>query len=158
MHRIAPVSPICAVLMLLAGALPASAQEMIDGGTPTDVVRIARGYGSAVLESLDNGTPKITGRIDGLGYAVYFLDCEPQGGCGDLNFYTAFSGVQPDAEAINRWNAGKRFGRAYLDSDGDAAVEMDVVLEFGISRANLDANFAVWRLVMNQYARHVGVR
>jgi len=59
-------------------------------------------------------------------------------------------------DVINSWNRDKRFGKAYLDSDGDAVVEMDLNLEHGISSDNLDADISVWSLVVEQYAEHIG--
>lgn len=135
----------------------ARAQAIVDGSDTRPILEIARTYGSAALETLRNGDPNIIGRIDGIGYAVHFLGCENNSNCSSLNFYTAFAGIQPTLEQINSWNSSKRFGRAYLDVDGDAAVEMDVTLEFGVTRANLDASFAIWRLVLTQYMAHIGL-
>lgn len=133
------------------------AQTLIDGSDARAVLELARGYGSAALETLNNGDPNIIGRIDGIGYAVHFLNCTNNSECGSLNFYSAFAGVKPSADHINAWNSSKRYGRAYLDADMDAAIEMDVNLSFGVTSANLDANFALWRLVLTQYVDHVGL-
>lgn len=132
-------------------------QTMVDGSDARAVLDVARAYGSAALETLSNGDPNIIGRIDGIGYAVHFLNCTDNSTCGSLNFYTAFADVKPTLEQINAWNNGKRYGRAYLDSDLDAAVEMDVNLSFGVSRANLDSNFSIWRLVLTQFMDHIGL-
>lgn len=142
------------VLMTSAGL----AQTLtVDGTDARAVLEVARAYGSAALETLPNGDPNIIGRIDGVGYAVHFLNCTANEGCSSLNFYTAFADVKPDLEQVNAWNSTKRYGRAYLDADRDAAIEMDINLEFGISRANLDSSFALWRLVMVQYMAHIGI-
>lgn len=153
MHRIA-IAALGAWLMVSS---PAQAQLEINGSDPRAILELARGYGSAALETLSNGDPNIIGRIDGIGYAVHFVNCTNNSDCGSLNFYTAFAGVKPSLEQINEWNRTKRYGRAYLDSDLDAAIEMDVHLEFGVARANLDANFSIWRLVMTQFMTHVGL-
>lgn len=146
-----------ALLLWLAMTGSGLAQAMIDGSDPRAILEIARGYGSAALETLSNGDPNIIGRIDGIGYAVHFLNCSNGSDCSSLNFYTAFADVKPTPDQINAWNATKRYGRAYLDRDLDAAVEMDVTIEFGVTRANLDANFAIWRLVLTQYMAHIGL-
>lgn len=38
---------------------------------------------------------------------------------------------------MNRWNAEKLFARAYIDSDGDPVLEMDVDLEGGVTIARI---------------------
>lgn len=152
-----PRITISAVLIWLAMISSSWAQAIVDGSDPRIVLEVARGYGSAALETLSNGDPNIIGRIDGIGYAVHFLNCTNNTDCRSLNFYTAFADVKPTAEQINAWNSGKRYGRAYLDSDMDAAVEMDLNLRFGVTRANLDANFSIWRLVLTQYVAHIGL-
>lgn len=146
-----------AALFWLVMSSASFAQSIIDGSDPRAVLELARGYGSAALETLNNGDPNIIGRIDGIGYAVHFLNCTNNSECGSLNFYSAFADVKPSAEQINAWNSSKRYGRAYLDADMDAAIEMDVNLSFGVTSANLDASFALWRLVLTQYVAHVGL-
>jgi hypothetical protein len=50
------------------------------------------------------------------------------------------------------WNREKRFGKAYLDQDGDATVEMNVNLHGGVSLANLEATIDWWRLILDEFA------
>lgn len=40
-------------------------------------------------------------------------------------------------EAMNRWNSKKKFTDAYLDSDGDPSLDMDVDLAGGVTRARI---------------------
>ncbi|OLP84419.1 hypothetical protein AK812_SmicGene34697 [Symbiodinium microadriaticum] len=52
-----------------------------------------------------------------------------------LKFKTGFKKPSGFAKAsailfVNKWNERKNFGRAYLDADGDAALEMDVDLDW----------------------------
>jgi hypothetical protein len=143
-----------AILMLSPGA--AAAQTLIDGSRVTEIVSIARGFGAAALLSQSNGSPKISGSINRMGYAVYFVNCDENHVCGEMNFYAGFLDIKPDVSDINAWNSTKRFGRAYLDGDGDASIEMDINLSGGISRDNLISSFEIWRLVLRQYAEHMG--
>jgi hypothetical protein len=148
------------VLALSALAVPGlaqtSEQSVIDGGDVDTILAVARTYGSAILESQANGDPKISGRIDQVRYAVFFLNCTDSRNCRHLDFYAGLADTRPGLEVINAWNGSKRFGRAHLDSVQDAVVEMDLNLEFGVTRANLDASFAIWRLVLAQFTDHVG--
>ena len=105
--------------LALSIALPAQAQT-VDGSQVDEILNIARGYGSATLEAQTNGDPKISGKIDGVTYQVFFMNCTDNKNCEDLNFYAGFLDNKQTLEAINAWNRDKRFGKAYLDSDLDA--------------------------------------
>ncbi len=55
-------------------------------------------------------------------------------GDGDLQLYYGATGVKVSAEDINEWNRTKRLSRAYLDSDGDVALEADQFANGGLTR------------------------
>lgn len=153
------ISYILATLLMLTTigvTSSANAQRLITGSSIDTIIAVARGYGSAALASQSNGAPKISGSIAGMGYAIYFTGCTKSRNCTELNFYAGFIDVKPTLDKINTWNASKRFGRAYLDADRDASIEMDVNLKEGISRENMAANFEIWRLVLVQFAQFSG--
>ena len=144
---------------LVAMAVPAAAQDLVDGSKVDDIVTLARGYGAAELEDQPGGAPRIAGNIKGVPYYVFFMNCGSDGtACEDLNFYSAFAGVKPTMDALNAWNRDKRFGNAYLDADLDAAIEFDVNLEHGVSRDNLDAAFSLWSVLLGEYTAYVGYK
>ncbi len=142
------------VPVVLGLSAPALA-ENIDGSAIDDIVRIAKGYGEASLETQGNGQPRIAGTVGGVPYQVFFLNCD-SGACEDLNFYAGFGGIKPTMDSMNAWNRDKRFGRAYVDSDLDAVIEYDINLEYGVARDNLNAAFGVWSLVLGEFASYVG--
>jgi hypothetical protein len=144
--------------ILLATAFPAQAQRIVDGSNVDEVVKIARGYGTAELEAQSNGDPQIKGEIKGVTYYVTFMNCKENTSCEDVNFYAGFLDNKQTLEVINAWNRDKRFGRAYLDSDLDAVVDFDVNLEYGVTRDNLDAAFAVWSLILDQFTTYIGYK
>lgn len=144
--------------LALGLAAPAAAQDIVDGASIDEILNIAKGYGSATLETQSSGDPKISGRLNGVPYQLYFYNCVENANCEDINFYAGFLDIKPDLETINTWNRDKRFGKAYLDSDLDAVIEWDVNLEFGVTRENLDANFGVWALVLDQYTTYIGAK
>jgi hypothetical protein len=144
--------------MLLGTVVSAQAQAMIDGAQVDEILNIARGYGSASIESQSNGDPKISGKIEGVTYQVFFMNCTDNTNCEDLNFYAGFLDNKQTLEVINAWNRDKRFGKAYLDSDLDAVIEFDVNLEHGVSRDNLDAAFSLWSLILDQYTTYIGYK
>lgn len=149
--------PILAIMM--AGSASAAEMGMLIDGTDVDtIVDIARNYGSATIESQASGQPKIAARIDGVSYAVYFQNCSAPRLCDDINLYAGFLDSKPTPEQMNDWNATKRFGRAYIDPDGDAALEMDINLKSGVGPDNLSASFAIWRLMLIQFVEYLGIK
>jgi hypothetical protein len=143
---------------LVVACTPAHAQTIVDATNPDEIVNIARGYGSASLETQNNGDPKITGRIEGVTYQVFFMNCTDNANCEDLNFYAGFLDNKQTLDVINAWNRDKRFGKAYLDADLDAVIEFDVNLEHGVTRENLDAAFGLWSLILDQYTTYIGYK
>lgn len=129
--------------------------DLIDGSNADGILAVAQAFGDASLEEQSDGAPKLTGSIGDNGYSVYFLNCNGGSDCEDLNFYAVFLDLDVDADTINTWNLQKRFGKAYLDEDGDAVVEMDLNLVGGVSSGNLNSDFAVWKMVLEQFASHI---
>jgi hypothetical protein len=150
-------SVVAAAVLIVASAAATQAQDLLDGTQVDEILNIARGYGSGNLETQSNGDPKIVGKIDGITYHVFFMNCDDaNANCEDLNFYAGFLDNKQTMEAINAWNRDKRFGKAYLDSDLDAVIEYDLNLEHGVSRQNLDAGFSIWNLILGQFAEYIG--
>lgn len=141
---------------LFTGTTHAQDRAILDGNDVDGIVRIARNYGSATFASQPGGAPKILGRIEGINYSVLFINCDQNNrDCTMINFYTGFLDVKTPVERINAWNSERFFGRAYLDQDQDAVVEMDVNLQFGVTQANLDSSFAMWRLILDQFTTYI---
>ena len=111
------------VVSLLSGP-QVSAQELMDAKKPQAILEIAKGFGSAKLGTDAEGDPLITGRIKGTKYGIYFYGCNSKGEeCDDIQFNAAWSGVKASLEDVNRWNAEKRYGKAYIDSEGDPVIQ-----------------------------------
>lgn len=144
----------------MAGIRPAIAQspDIYGPGDVDALMQAARNYGSATYETQANGNPAIAGRINGIPYYVSFMNCETSSACEDVNFFAGFLDTRPSLDQINSWNQTKRFGRAYIDPDGDAVIEMDVSLTGGVTGANLNAHLANWRLLIIQFTRYIGFR
>jgi len=149
-------SLVLGVLLMWGGA--ASAQTIVDGSNVDEILNLAREHGSADLTKEDNGNPRIAGKIKGVNYHILFLNCTDNRDCEDVQFYAGFLDNKPTLEVINAWNAGRRFGRAYLDQDSDASVEFDVILHYGVTRKNLNDAFLMWALLLDQYTTHIGYK
>lgn len=129
--------------------------KLVDGTNIDGVIEAARQYGSATRASQKNGHPMITGRIEGIPYTVRFRNCPDASTCEDMNLRVGFL-IKPTPEAINIWNRDKRFTKAYLDADNDAILEMDVILQGGVSAENMNEVFSYWRLSLDQFTAHIG--
>ncbi len=124
--------------------------------TIKDIYEIARGWGSAERETSGNGLPMISGRIDGIKYALVLYDCdEATDTCKSAQFTAGFSGANMDMQRINHWNAERRFGKAWLDDDNDPALELNFTLVGGMTRENLDDTFDWWRVVARSYRDYI---
>lgn len=149
-----PILTACAICALTA--LPAAAQGLLTASDVEEIANLARGYGAATVTTDTVGDPMITGRIDGMRYAVLFYGCTAGANCRDIVFAASWG---PDTgatlEAINQWNAETRFGKAYLDDDQSPAIEMTVNLFGGVSPANLDDTIEWWAMVLKQFRDEV---
>ncbi len=145
------------IFIIFAQPSPIYAQGLIDGDDVDKIIFIARQYGSAVLAYQTDGNPKIVGQIDNIPYIIRFRNCADGQVCEDMNFRVGFL-AKPPIDSINKWNKTKRFTRAYLDSEKDAILEMDIVIAGGISPESLDKIFSYWRLSLASFIRHIDVK
>jgi hypothetical protein len=137
----------------LTFACAVNAQSLITASDVDAIANLARGYGSATVQTDDVGDPQILGRIDGIRYTVSFYGCVNGASCTTLQFRAAWTNPgSATLETMNAWNQDKRFGKAYLDYSGDPVIEWDVNLFGGVTAANLDDTFDWWKLVLQSFA------
>lgn len=143
--------------ILLAGAAPASAQNVTADPQKLAAVMQAAGY-QAELSKDTTGDPMIKSAASGSKFVVLFYNCTNHAACSTIQFQTAWEmKSKPSLASINQWNHASRFGRAYIDKDGDPGVMMDVNLDKGgmppaLFRDNLD----VWVAVLGDFKKHIG--
>lgn len=152
--RIAFTSALFAAAMA-CGAAAASGEELLDATDPEEILNIARGFGAARLGTDSVGDPQVTGRIDGNAYTIFFYGCTQGRDCTNLQFSSGWISDDVDLNMINAWNRGTRFAHAYLDEADDPIIEMDVNLDFGVSRANFDDTFRVWATNLANFAAFI---
>lgn len=143
------------LIATLLAPLPAAAETLVDATQPAEVVNIARGWGSAVLETDDAGDPMIRGRIEGTSYIVYFYGCTENANCTNIQLRASWLMDNIALEAMNTWNRERRFGKAYIDSDGNPTIEMTLNLAFGVTARNLDDTFGWWAAILSQFSDHI---
>lgn len=170
LHR--PAGLVTAAALTLALALPAAAQMSTrsgKGGTAPAASATVTGNVAAVAQAMANagyqtertttsdGSPKLDGRIDDWMYSVYFYGCQGDN-CNAIQFAAGFDEDQPmQYDIINQWNMGNRFGRAYLDDEGDPWVEYDINMEGdGVTVTNFNESLAYWDTVLKAFVEHIG--
>lgn len=146
-----------AVAMLGMGiAAPASAQN-VSAKNPASIAEVIKGKGfTTEITKDDGGDPMIKADGNGVKFIVLFYGCTANKDCTTISFYAGWSGSKADANKINEWNSGQRFGRAYIDKEGDPAIEMDVDLDDGgMSKLLFEDNVEFWMSVMSAYSKFI---
>lgn len=145
---------------VLAMAAPAGAETVAAKDPPSVAAALQAAGFQAKLDKDKGGDPMITSGSSGSRFGVYFYNCTDNRDCATVQFhasYDAEAGKAPSLEKINEWNRKQRFGRAYLDSEGDPAVEMDVDLDDGgMSRELFTDNVEFWTTIMAEFEKHIG--
>ena len=98
--------------LMSAAASPVFAEQLVDATKPERLYEIARGFGSAELDKDSQGDPRISGRLDGTKYGIYFYGCVKGADCDDIQFSASWSGPKIWMEKINEWKRAKRLGKA----------------------------------------------
>lgn len=153
-------APILAIAIASLGASPALAQQ-VTAKDPQSVSRalLAAGYQAEVKTDVE-GDPMIVSASSGTKFGVFFYNCTNHLNCATVQFHAAFDmppGKAPSLERINSWNRSQRFGRAYLDKEGDPAIEMDLDLDDGgMSQALFVDNLEFWVSVLARFEKEIG--
>ncbi|HET9459122.1 MAG TPA: YbjN domain-containing protein [Sphingomicrobium sp.] len=153
-------TPILAVAIGLLGASPALAQQ-VTAKDPQSIARalLASGY-QAEIKKDGEGDPMIMSASSGTRFGVFFYNCTNHANCATVQFHAGFDtdpGKAPSLEKINAWNRTQRFGRAYLDNEGDPVIEMDIDLDDGgMSQALFLDNLEFWVSVLAQFEKEIG--
>jgi hypothetical protein len=141
-------------------AVPAHAQ-MVRGQDPSTLVDALQNAGYAAKLGTDKvGDPMITSGISGTTFQIFFYNCTDHRQCATVTFHSGYDLADPvSLTTINEWNRGKRFGRAYLDKEGDPILEMDVDLDDGgLSPALFTDNVEFWATILGEFEEAIGYR
>jgi Putative bacterial sensory transduction regulator len=148
-----------ALAALVAGtAVPAGAQ-MVRAQDPQSLVAAMQEAGYAAKLGTDKvGDPMITSGSSGTSFQVFFYNCTAHKACATVQFHAGYDLTKPlPLDRINEWNGSQRFGRAYLDKEGDPILEMDLDLDDGgLSRPLFSDNLEFWTSVMTAFQKHIG--
>jgi len=146
---------ILSVAAVLASA-PATAENVTADPLKLAAAMQAAGY-QAELGKDNTGDPMITSAAAGTKFVVLFYNCKDHANCLTIQFQTAWTTKnKPALATINDWNHGNRFGRGYIDKEGDPGIMMDVDLDKGgMSSSLFQDNLEVWATVISKFARFI---
>ncbi|MBO1113939.1 DUF945 family protein [Bordetella petrii] len=116
---------------MLSSLDPALVGDILDeAGFAYEIGATAQGYPLIEIEPGDSGAA---------GLRVEFNDCDIESACSDLLLRASFASKQPvPLKLLNDWNVRNRWTRAYLDTDNQAVLEMDVNAYGGIGDNGAD--------------------
>lgn len=144
-----------AAAAILGAESSASAQEGVYGDVSAeDVAQVLKREGFPIERDIDAaGDPIIWSRLGGRRFGVFFYRCrgETERRCADIQFFAGFDidGRFPET-AMNAWNANVRFGRGYIDDEGDPRLEMDVIT-VGSTEFLLRESLLWWQTLMADF-------
>lgn len=142
------------------GAQPPTGQKTdLQRVTAEDVAGIIKGLNSTLEVTTTTVGDKPALRINGWrGFIVgiVFYGCKAEG-CDSIQILT--TGKAPghvNLTYVNNWNNKWRYTKLYLDKDNDYHLDMDVVCEGGVTKANVVANLSTydWFLVELSGGKH----
>jgi hypothetical protein len=147
-----------ALLLACGGAASARAMALPDGGvTAAEVTAILQQRGYPATSSTDQvGDPLLKSTSKGVNFSVYFYTCNKSPRCTSIQFYAGFKKPGISASQIGEWNRTTRFGKAYLDKDGDPNVEMDMDVEHGATTEAIANDLDRWIAVLGAFTKKIG--
>lgn len=144
--------------LLTALSTPVGAQELINANDALTILEAVRDLGyRAVLERDTVDDPMITSKAAGLNFVILFYGCKDHLNCTSIQFSSSFTLTDgTDAKAMNAWNVENRYGRAYMDKDGDAIIRYEFnMVGDGISMEVFNDNFEIWESLLNDFKAHI---
>lgn len=146
---------IIACLAMVAAA-PALAKNVV--ADVDQIASVMKAAGHKLEIKTADGERYISSETGGYKYALLFFGCDDaKKNCKSVQFYVGFTlKTKPSLDAMNTYAREHRWGRIYLDKDGDPAMEFDVDLEQGgMSDALFLDNVAYWEAIVAAFAKFV---
>lgn len=138
-----------ALFLLTASVTPAQASNVIETISAQRVVELLGQAGFTGAE-IDSDQDVL---VNMQGYRVLILVGSYQG--KNLSMKFALAGTKANHQIVNQFDLEKRFGRAYLDGDGDPVLESDLDLEGGVTEARVLDYFRTYNQLMVHFLRAI---
>jgi len=87
-------------------------------------------------------------------YQGYNILVAINGADADVSYLTYIPGISSSDigyQFLNKFNNEVKFGRAYIDRDGDIAIQMDRNSSGGVSAENIESDFEVFLLLIGKF-------
>ena len=101
----------------------------------------------------DDGDPKFEFKLATYTVTLFSNDCEDDA-CTNLRIYAGFN-TTPSQETILEWGRNKRYATAYLNNDGKARLDNDLIIKGGITLGALEAFILNFRDRLGEFAEHI---
>lgn len=118
--------------------------------TPEDISKAMEERGYTVVEVSDS--------MVAVSYRGLSVLIAVNGSDGDVSFLTyveEIKGSMVGYEVLNRFNNEVKFGRAYIDQDGDVVIQMDRNSTGGVTIENVESDFEVFVLLVAKFIQDV---
>jgi len=125
--------------------------------SPIEVQKVLLAEDGGLTLNYSAGDATVSGDVNGRPFDIYFYDCDgegfvamarPDSACLGFEFRAYFDGYPNDAEIVNAWNSAHHYGALWRDDDEDLALQLDAIIEGGVTAANIRSNYKWWRKVM----------
>lgn len=130
---------------LMFAAAPMS-QASAAGVSKSEITKILAEQGYNVQ---DHGPNRVLVNVAGYNIIVAI-----DGADGDVTYITWLAGVSSSdlgLKFLNQFNNEVKFGRAYIDGDGDVTIQMDRNSAGGVSAENIESDFDVFLLLISKF-------
>ena len=120
------------------------------GVTPEQIKAAMDAKGYTVVNVSDNTVAVMYG-----GLAVMIA---VDGSDGDVTYLTYLDEISSDMlgyDFLNRYNNTIKFGRAFVDRQGDVAIQMDRNSSGGVTLRNIESDFSVFLSLVQKFVKDV---
>lgn len=135
-----------------------SAEQLFYSVSPNKLYTVLEDRVEDLEVDSSGGDTTLEGKVAGKNFQVYFYECddggltapaEPESRCLGYEFRAYFNDRAKDTRSINQWNADHHYGKMFKDDDGDLAIQLNVIVEGGITEDNIVTTLAWWKAVVD---------
>jgi hypothetical protein len=143
------IGALAAALLVTAPLTEAAARPI----SKAEIAEALSGQGYAVRDFQPNMLAVVVGE--------HVVLVGVDGADGDISYITYLPDVSLSDvghEFLSKFNSEVKFGRAYVDRDGDIAIQMDRNAAGGVSIQNIESDFDVFLLLISKFLSDIEAR
>lgn len=127
---------------------------------PASLVAVLQKEGYRAKLVTGEGNPFIESAAAGANFTISFENCTDNRDCQDMMFQASYTRREKDpisVETINTFNRDNRWGRGYLDKQGDPRLEFDVLFtDRALSEKSFSEALSIWSSLMGTFQKSLG--